>query len=118
LLSRGAGLALGPVLLAVTVAPTVAGCGEDGDRSGDLAPRVRAALAADPDAVADRLAEQGVDAEPADVTDLDLTCPAVRSPEPGDRATCTGAVDGTAIAVDVEFGEGEELTVVVVEVLP
>ena len=105
---------------AVLAAAGFAGCGDgDGDDPRQqLADRVQAALAADPQAVVDRLEQLDVDATTDDVEGVDLTCPRVTDPAPGDLATCDGEIAGVQVAVDVEFGEGDDLTVVLVEVRP
>ena len=97
----------------------LAGCGDGDDDPGEqLADRVDDVLDADPDAIADRLTELGVEAAAAEVEEAELQCPAARSREPGDRATCRTEIGGATVAVVVEFGEGEQLTVIAVDLVP
>lgn len=98
-----------------------AGCGDDAGGTDDgsgaaLAERVVAVLATEPESVIERLAELSVDVDADELDELELTCPAVRDPAPGNRATCTTAVGRSQLAIDVEFGEGDALTVVLIEV--
>jgi hypothetical protein len=105
--------------VALAVALALTGCSSDGDGPSDvLAEQVRAALAADPAAVADRLDEQGLTVDADDLAAAELTCPEVSDPSPGDVATCTAAIAGEAVAIDVEFGEDGAVTVVGVEAAP
>jgi hypothetical protein len=108
--------------VALAVALVVTGCSSSGDSGDDpssaLAERVREALQADPEAVADRLDEQGLAVDADDLATAELTCPDVREPMAGDVATCTAEIAGEAVAVDIEFGDGGDLTVVAVEAAP
>jgi hypothetical protein len=97
-------VALG-ALLAVVVGPA-AGCGGDDpppDAGEVLAERVVAVLEADAGVL------------DGDVAAADVTCPDVRSPAAGNRATCVVRFDdGRAVEVDVEFEADGALTVVAV----
>lgn len=82
----------------------LAACGGgNGDPGDDLADRVVAVLEAEGDAV------------DGDLEGADVSCPDVRDPEEGNRATCTIRFDGGGSAdVDVEFEADGSLTVIAV----
>lgn len=86
-----------------TTALALAACGGDDEPADALAERVVAVLEADGGAVDGNLAG------------ADVSCPDVRDPEAGDRATCTIRFDGDRrIHVDVEFEADGAITVVAV----
>ena len=77
--------------------------GGDGKPSDALAARVVAVLEADGDAV------------DGDLGGADVSCPQVREPQAGDRATCTIRFDGgRRVDVDVEFQADGAIAVVAV----
>ncbi len=91
--------------MAMVLGGAVAACGGGGsdDAGDDLADRVVAVLEAEGDAV------------DGDLEGADVSCPDVRDPEEGHRATCTVTFDGGGSAdVDVEFQADGSLTVIAV----
>lgn len=103
MLTRRRRLAAGPVALLL-----LAACNDDGGSGGSegadrLADRVVGVLEAQGDAV------------DGDLEGADVSCPTVRDPEPGDRATCVIRFDdGRRVEVDVEFDADGSIAVVAV----
>lgn len=97
-----------------------AGCADDGpeDPADALAERVSAILEDDGGAVLDRLQEGGLGLDARALADAEVVCPRVRTPDPGDRATCRVAAGEVELEVDVEFAADGGLQVVQVAVAP
>lgn len=93
--------------LLVGVVAVLAGCGSDGgaEPADRLTERLVAVLRADPAVVG------------GDVGDAEVMCPVVRTPDPGDVATCVLRFEGgRRVEVDVEFqADGAIVVVGVVE---
>jgi hypothetical protein len=97
-----------------------AGCADDGpdDPADALADRVSAILEEDGGAVLDRLQEGGLGVDAEALGDAEVVCPQVRTPDPGDRATCRVVAGDLELEVDVEFTADGGLQVVQVAVAP
>lgn len=98
---RIARAAASSALVLVLSACAGGGGGGDGGRPAEvLADRVAALLAA---------------GDSSDAAGADVTCPSVRDPRPGDRATCVARMDdGHVSEVDVEFQADDSIVVVAV----
>lgn len=108
-----------PAAATLTMVFMVAGCADPATDAGDqLADRVAEALADEPEAVVDRLGQQGISVDADEVRGSSVNCPDVRDPEVGDLATCTVLLGGRTVAVDVEFAVDDAIQVVAVSVEP
>ena len=96
-----------------------AACGGGGDdEGGELARRVTDAVAGDDGALAERLQEQGLAVPDGGVELSEVACPTTPATSPDDRMTCRASVEDIEVAVDVEFGDAGQLSVVGLTVQP